>query len=171
MAYGSGTYVINQSGNIVNVSGTSFAAPLVAGLAAGVWQAFPEVTAADLLAAIRYSSSNAATPDNIMGYGIPSYRAVSNYLAAEQAAGWFALYPNPVVNTPYLRIKIYDPIRDPSVIFTMFDTLGKPIASADLAITWQDNEYFLEMTGLPRGIYILNLQSGKNFSQVKVLKL
>ena len=171
MAYGSGTYVINQSGNIVNVSGTSFAAPLVAGLAAGVWQAFPEVTAADLLAAIRFSSSNAATPDNIMGYGIPSYRAVSNYLAAEQAAGWFALYPNPVVNTPYLRIKIYDPIRDPSVIFTMFDTLGKPIASADLAITWQDNEYFLEMTGLPRGIYILNLQSGKNFSQVKVLKL
>ena len=169
MAYGSGTYVINQFGNVVNASGTSFAAPQVAGLAAGVWQAFPDITARDLLDAIRFSADNAATPDNTMGYGIPSYRAVRNYLEAGQTTAWYALYPNPV--TDYLRIKIYNPVDNPGLNFTMYNTLGKPVTGADLAITWRDNAYFLEMTGLPRGIYILNLHSGKNFSQVKVLKL
>lgn len=171
LAYGSGTYVINKFGNIVNSSGTSFAAPQVAGLAAGVWQAFPEIGVSELLNAFRSSSSNANRPDNEMGYGVPSYLALSNYLSAAEEESWFAAFPNPVIGSDYLHIKVFDPIIDTNVQLDLFDTLGKPILDEQLNISWQFNEYFLDMKTLPQGIYILNLQSTSNFSQIKILKL
>jgi len=171
LAYGSGTYVINKFGNIVNSSGTSFAAPQVAGLAAGVWQAFPDISSGDLLEAFRMSSSNSASPDNDMGYGVPSYNALTNYLQAEEEESWYAASPNPIDGNTLLQIKIFDPVKDSEVQLNMYDTMGKPISNEQLAISWQTNKYFLEMSTLPRGIYILNLQSSSNFSQIKILKL
>ncbi len=171
VAFGSGTFVINKTGNIVNKSGTSFAAPPVAGLAAGVWQAYPDISSADLLNALRLSSSNSSQPDNSFGYGVPHYRALRNFLDAEQSENWFSVYPNPVIENGYLKIKVFDPTSDNNVKIKLFDTLGKPLADDNLNITWQNNEYFLELLSLPKGIYILNLQSDSNFSQVKILKL
>jgi len=171
MAYGSGTYVINKLGNIVTASGTSFAAPQVAGLATGIWQAHPNVRLKDLIEAFKSSSSNAGTPNTDIGYGIPSYQALYNYLAAEESAHWFSVYPNPVVESEYLKIRIFDPLENSKVHIKMFDRLGKPLTDDNLNISWQNNMYFLELASLPRGIYILNLQSSKNFSRVKILKL
>ena len=171
MAYGSSTYLINEAGNIVNKSGTSFSAPQVAGLAAGVWQAYPDISSAELLNAIRMSSSNSGYPDNFTGYGVPSYRAIINFLEAEESETWFTVYPNPVSQDGYLKIKVFDPVNDNNVKIRMFDTLGKRLEEEDLIITWQNNEYFLELSTLRPGIYILNLQSNSNYSQVKILKL
>jgi subtilisin family serine protease len=171
LAMGSGTYVINKEGTIVNSSGTSFASPQVAGLATGIWQAYPDINVSNLVTAFLGSSSNFASPDNDFGYGVPSYKALCNYLSVEESDVWFTTYPNPLETTNYLRIKVYDPIADNNIRIKLFDTLGKPLKDEKLTITWKDNEYFLEMTSLPRGIYILNLQSDSNFSQVKILKL
>lgn len=52
-------------------SGTSFASPIAAGLVACLRQAFPEKSVAQLFEAFRQSSSQAATPDNASGYGLP----------------------------------------------------------------------------------------------------
>ena len=171
VAYGSGTYLINEAGNITNKSGTSYSAPQVAGLATGVWQAYPEISSAELLNAIRLSSSNSGYPDNFIGYGVPSYGALINFLEAEESETWFTVYPNPVSQDDYLKIKVFDPVIDNNVKIRMFDTLGKRLEEEDLIITWQNNEYFLELVTLRPGIYILNLQSNSNSSQVKILKL
>ena len=171
VALGSSAYVINKAGNIITNNGTSFSTPQVAGLAAGVWQAYPDISAAELLFALRMSSSNAGQPDNSIGYGVPNYNALSNFLEAEQSETWYAVYPNPVNESGYLKIKVFDPARDQIVNIGLFDALGKPLTEDRLNISWQNNEYFLELLSLPRGIYILNLQSENNFSQVKILKL
>jgi hypothetical protein len=102
---------------------------------------------------------------------VPHYRALRNFLDAEQSENWFSVYPNPVIENGYLKIKVFDPTSDNNVKIKLFDTLGKPLADDNLNITWQNNEYFLELLSLPKGIYILNLQSDSNFSQVKILKL
>lgn len=171
LAQGSATYVINNTGGIVTRNGTSYSAPLVAGLATGVWQAYPDKNVTDLIEAFLNSSTNSASPNNELGYGVPSYIALKNYMEAEESDVWFTAYPNPLETTDYLKIKVFDPITDNNVQVKMFDTLGKPLMDENITINWQDNEYFLEMTALPQGIYILNLQSNSHFSQIKILKL
>lgn len=54
-------------------SGTSLASPLLAGMVASLWQAFPERSHLDIIAAIKQSGSQADKPDNELGYGIPDF--------------------------------------------------------------------------------------------------
>jgi subtilisin family serine protease len=51
-------------------NGTSFSAPLAAGVAALVLQVHPDWNVAQILDVMRATSSRAATPDNLMGWGI-----------------------------------------------------------------------------------------------------
>lgn len=77
MALGSPAAVITGRGTVIRDVGTSFSAPLVAGMVACLWQALPNATARDVIAMVRRCSSNYATPDNIYGYGVPDFwRAV-----------------------------------------------------------------------------------------------
>lgn len=73
MAPGSPTSLISGRGTLVQDIGTSFAAPLVCGLAACLWQALPGRTAAEIMQLIRRSGDNHIHPDNIYGYGVPDF--------------------------------------------------------------------------------------------------
>jgi serine protease AprX len=55
-----------------SLDGTSFSAPLVAGLAACVMQARPTWRPVDVIRALRETASRASWPDDRVGYGIPS---------------------------------------------------------------------------------------------------
>lgn len=52
-------------------NGTSFACPEVAGMAACLWQAMPELSAAELRDLIIRSADHYDQPDNQRGYGVP----------------------------------------------------------------------------------------------------
>lgn len=54
-------------------SGTSFAAPILAGLVACLWEAFPHKSNEAILEAIKRSASRAGFPDVELGYGIPDF--------------------------------------------------------------------------------------------------
>ena len=73
MALGSPTSLISGRGTIVRDMGTSFSTPLVAGLVACLWQAFPHKTAIDIINLVRQTSNNYEKPDNIYGYGLPNF--------------------------------------------------------------------------------------------------
>lgn len=70
-AMGQASAVYNIDGTVIKVNGTSFSTPIMAGAVACLMQAFPKVKPEQLIQAIRKSGHNAATPDNIFGYGIP----------------------------------------------------------------------------------------------------
>ena len=75
LAAGSGT---PRSYRFVN--GTSFSCPLTAGVAALLLQAHPEATAAQVRDALRASGSQAAAPDNLLGWGIVNGPAAESVL-------------------------------------------------------------------------------------------
>lgn len=68
-------------------SGTSISTPIIAGLTACLWQAFPEKTNAEIIEAIRQSGSQAETPDNKMGYGIPDFQKAFEILSNRMLKG------------------------------------------------------------------------------------
>jgi hypothetical protein len=70
MAMGGSSSVINTSGTAENRSGTSYASPIMCGLAACLWQANPTLTNYDLLEIIRKSADRASHPELPFGYGI-----------------------------------------------------------------------------------------------------
>lgn len=71
-AVGQGTIVGDLAGGASASSGTSFSAPQMAGLAAIVWQAFPQLTAQQVIYVLKKSGHLAASPNNFLGYGVPS---------------------------------------------------------------------------------------------------
>lgn len=73
MALGSPASLISGRGFIVRDMGTSFSTPIVAGLVACLWQAFPQKTALEIISLVRQTSNGYEKPDNIYGYGIPNF--------------------------------------------------------------------------------------------------
>lgn len=71
-AVGEGSCIVNPSdGSIQYGNGTSFACPLIAGMAACVWSALPNLDAMEIRRRIICSANRYHTPDADYGYGIP----------------------------------------------------------------------------------------------------
>ncbi|TAF95272.1 MAG: peptidase S8 [Cytophagia bacterium] len=60
-------------GSIVAAAGTSFSSPLTAGLVAGFWQAYPCLSAIEVVRLMRQAGNHPNLPDNDTGYGIPTF--------------------------------------------------------------------------------------------------
>ena len=72
-AVGEGSCIIQPSdGSIQYGNGTSFACPLIAGMAACVWSALPDLNAMEIRRRIICSADRYHNPDAEYGYGIPN---------------------------------------------------------------------------------------------------
>lgn len=71
-AVGAGTALINPANNdVMNGNGTSFACPLIAGMAASLWSALPNATNMEIRDRIIRSADRYTQPHEQYGYGIP----------------------------------------------------------------------------------------------------
>jgi len=76
VALGTGSCVIDPTGNIRYANGTSFSTPILAGLGVCLWQALPWLSNYEVIELLRESSSQYNRPDAELGYGIPDvYKA------------------------------------------------------------------------------------------------
>jgi subtilisin family serine protease len=79
VSQGLASAVLNAAGNAFRGSGTSYACPILAGMIAGLWQANPMLTAQQIILALRSTATQAAAPDNILGYGLPNFDQANTY--------------------------------------------------------------------------------------------
>ncbi|MBQ3857542.1 MAG: S8 family serine peptidase [Prevotella sp.] len=73
MAIGSPASVITGRGTVINDMGTSFSAPIIAGMVACLWQALPHLNAYEIMSIVKRSSDRYSRPNNIFGYGVPDF--------------------------------------------------------------------------------------------------
>ncbi|MDZ7605892.1 MAG: S8 family serine peptidase [Cyclobacteriaceae bacterium] len=98
---------------IGSANGTSFSSPLLAGLAAGFWQAFPQLTNMEVIQYLKMSASQAHRPDTLQGYGIPNFTLAFNKAKLNEGGieEKLVVFPNPVTHK---KIIISMPIHRPS---------------------------------------------------------
>lgn len=168
-ARGQGTIVGSPGGQVVPGNGTSFATPLVAGLAAGFWQANPTLTAAQITDALRRSGSQYATPDAQLGYGIPSFQRQATVLATQEPVSPLWLYPNPLTDAEPLAVQWNDRPRNAVLNVTLTDLAGR--------VFWQHQyapggttEFTLPNLRLSSGFYVITLVAGDQKRTMKVVK-
>ncbi|KQS27070.1 S8 family serine peptidase [Dyadobacter sp. Leaf189] len=77
MALGGGAAVMNVLGESEFRFGTSYASPILCGLAACLWQAYPKLTNLELIDIIRKSGDRASHPVVPYGYGIANMETAS----------------------------------------------------------------------------------------------
>jgi subtilisin family serine protease len=169
-APGAGVAVINDAGNIVGGTGTSFSSPMTAGLAAGVWQANKALNATELRFFLQQSANQAATPDSLLGFGIPNYRSVQNLLAFQTKSSSFTLYPNPV-SEGQLIIRVNNPDETMDSQVKIFDTQGKLVLETALTFSWQQLTHVVDMQFLDAGVYIINLNGANGVDKVRIVKI
>jgi serine protease AprX len=79
--------LIQSNGNtVVAGNGTSFACPNMAGLAACLWQAFPEFNNMKIIQALKQSAHKYSTPDDRVGYGIPNVKNAFSRLLCDYSS-------------------------------------------------------------------------------------
>ena len=89
-------------------NGTSFASPIISGLAACLWQKHPEVNNYELMEAIRKSSHLYPYPDQNQGNGQPDFMFASEIISGTgepvDPGMYLQVYPNPAQNSLYIGI-------------------------------------------------------------------
>jgi serine protease AprX len=139
--------VINPGGVIGRGSGTSFACPIMAGMAAGFWQANPTLTAQQVRRFLEQSGSQASAPDNMLGYGIPNFRRAynlanpNNPLQIPEANGGLSvpeLYPNPVPGTAF-ALRLPSRMVGQVLHVSLTDAAGRSLSEQDITATTADS--------------------------------
>lgn len=81
MAQGQNAWLLDYTGSMTMANGTSFSTPILCGGVACLLQACPDRRPEEIIDAVCRTADNAATPDNVYGYGIPdlwkAYKALT----------------------------------------------------------------------------------------------
>jgi serine protease AprX len=168
-ALGTGVRTIVASGSLGAATGTSLSAPLITSLVAGVWQRFPFLTRKTLIEALMHTASLANNPNNELGYGIPHYQAVENYLDQRLQANVFEVYPNPVSDT--LHIKPFDPEEITYCEIELMSAQGQLLARHVATFNWLNNTYPTDISHLSEGVYYVRVWLGGQWFVFKVVKV
>ena len=165
-ARGQGTVVGSPGGQILMGNGTSFATPLVAGLAAGFWQAHPQLTAAQVTSALRQSGSQFSSPDDELGYGIPNFGRAA--LLAESLSQ-LLIYPNPFSEAEPLSVIWGEVETNVPLYATLTDLSGR--------VVWRRQydagglaAFALPNLNLSAGMYVMTLVAGEKKRTVRLVK-
>lgn len=164
--------VIQKYGGTVDVGhGTSYSSPLIAGMAACLWEANPEATAWQIKKALEQSAHLFNNPDSIVGYGIPDMKIADYILKEKVEREWdystvWMVYPNPVDD--YLILKKLCKEINKSVKINFYRTNGQLVHQEK-----KDDATQIILKGLnilKPGIYLMQIVSANQAETIKIKK-
>jgi serine protease AprX len=170
-AMGKNAYVYWTDNTVVQRSGTSFSCPLVAGMAACLWQAMPEVTPARIYQSIEESSSHYSAPDSLTGYGIPDFsKALAILSMPEKQVLINNTFPNPFENA--FTISLISE-RPGQAILEIYNLTGMSVyRNVNVNLRAGENRIEVKNLGyLISGIYLARVRGdsfSENFRLIKI---
>ncbi len=187
VACGTGTYMVRihaiglniegvqhivHDDQICQSSGTSFATPIIAGLSACLWQALPQFTAIEIMQLIREAGHLYATPDTVMGYGIPDFYRIlldphindtTSIAAMGSVRNELKVFPNPVSDR--LTIENTSTLNHTVYIYSLD---GKMVGSMEIG---GGETMTINATNWAAGIYLLQADDRKGRREtIKIIR-
>lgn len=169
-AQGQGTAVANVGGTYLNSNGTSFSAPLIAGMAACMWQYLretdPGFSNMEMIAMMESRSSLYPFADADLGYGIPNFQNMLWPLDIAETSDVLGVevYPNPFTDRIQIKVKEYSetPYR-----YRLWNALGVNVLEGVIS---SGEKNILENKELASGIYFLELKFEGKKQVIKLIR-
>lgn len=168
MAYGYNVTVASPT-YYYEGNGTSFACPILAGMATCLWQADKEKSAADIREILKQSANNYSNPNNEYGCGIPDFSLAFESLNLKKNEEFdvnviVSLCPNPSNDKVVLDVK-----SDGIIKIQVFNLLGENVYSGDFH---NDSVEYINsyLTNLGKGVYFIKLKDDNKNQVVKLIK-
>jgi serine protease AprX len=166
-ALATGVYVLSGSNTTQPGNGTSFAAPLISGLAACLWQADPTLTNYQVLELIERSSNQHTNPDTLLGYGIPNFALAFNNISIDERSALLNLKIYPVPFGDELTVEGFG--ENQSEIEVSLTNLNG--TSIETKSHFENDKLVIDNLGsLSKGVYILTIISNNKSSSFRVIK-
>lgn len=171
--------VLAETDNTVRVgNGTSFSSPVLAGLAACLWQTNPLATNMQVYRAIEESAHLFNNPNDSLGYGIPDFllaKTILNDMVLNTASPAYVneiivAYPNPFTNDLNLVFSIE---HTEQVDCLIYDISGRLVYARNHQVMKGETRLNLgsAFAGMPSGQYIIHLNFNDKTNRVKVQKI
>ncbi len=165
-AMGQAAVVASTVGLTGTNNGTSFSSPIMAGMIACLWQAKPTLTSTEIINLVKTNSSNASSPNNSIGYGIPDFSTTVGVDSEIIGSDKITISPNPFNNV----IKLHLPeIAEGLAEYSVISIIGKTIKIKKESVINHQLEINLPTT-TPAGSYILRVTAGSKVYFAKAVK-
>lgn len=173
MAQAQGVAVANMMGSVGQANGTSFSSPLIAGMAACLWQKYPAAGNNEIRNAIIRSADRYLLPDTLYGYGIPDFAKAIDILDGKYEGTRMAyLISNPLI--PDSAVRFYAEENEEFISIDLINSNGQKIWTiTDLNVFYGVNEVrpFANINTLTSGIYIIRINFKNRSENIKAIKL
>ncbi|HCQ28936.1 MAG TPA: peptidase S8 [Flavobacteriales bacterium] len=165
-ALGALATVANPDNSIGVGSGTSFSAPVICGLTACLWEAFPEKTNLEIREAIIKSAHLYNNPNDSMGYGIPDFKIAYQLLRNDIATQNTSQLLDFSFNNNQLEILLYYNDDNP-LVFKIYDLSGKILWEKEITLLQKGELYFFNelINPLSSGVYVFSVNGNKKLSK------
>lgn len=170
MSKGVSAMVVSVNGQVGTSNGTSFSSPILAGMAACLWQTQPLASCADVREAIIKSCDKTIFPDNDRGFGIPDFSRAKEILnqKVKNKIESILLFPVPCkefVNI-YADRSLYQ-----SMQVQVYNESGVYVKEINLDFNKENTGYqAMWMGDLPAGTYFLKFIQPGNIFTKKIVK-
>lgn len=165
MAQGSPAFFSNTTGNIVSGNGTSFSCPIMAGMVACLWQAYPSKTNVEIKQLIIESADKFANPTAQYGFGIPNFSQAltkGNLSVTTFSKTDIIIYPNPTTDI----ISVIFPPGSEKATISIYTLLGQKVLEKKITSQLPS----VSIKSLSNGLYLYKMESEGFSKSGKVVK-
>ena len=167
-AQGFSVYLASSSSNYTQSNGTSFASPMVAGVAALLLQVNPDLTPIEIREILRNTASQANSPNDFLGWGIIDAEAAVNEARTRSVSTpdeprihpltMTPPYPNPFVDRTTLTINNEGPSVPARLV--VFNALGQAVyAPFEGLLTAGNHRISIDLSQQASGLYFYRLET------------
>jgi serine protease AprX len=174
VAMGRQTVFAASDSTIARGNGTSFSSPIIAGMAATLWQAFPTATNMEIFKAIEESASLYSAPNDSMGHGIPdfwkAFVRLSNDIYRQPNERSVLVFPQP--SDGQFEVRVEGNFPNTNNYHYLYDSSGRSVKYYKWNYNYSEPWaiYHLDLTVQPTGQYYFVIESSTGIQVVPLQK-